>query len=44
MSSWDRELGVPLESLQGNRATSRIEVGGCVTSRVVARNGVSREL
>ena len=25
--SWDGELGVPVESLQGNRATSQIEVG-----------------
>ena len=27
MSSWDEELGVPVESLQGNQATSRIEAG-----------------
>ena len=27
VSSWDEELGVPVESLQGNQATSQIEVG-----------------
>ena len=27
VSRWDEELGVPVESLQGNRATSQIEAG-----------------
>ena len=27
MSSWNRELGIPLESLQGNWATSQTEAG-----------------